>query len=87
MSTQKIDNPSPNLTEDLTENISRDHTGNSTVSENTLPDNTSPESPVETNQQDPAEFPAAYQTNRSAKRPARASNIEDDQRAVDGGDY
>jgi hypothetical protein len=84
--TQKNDNPSPNLTEDLPENRSQEITGNPTLSENTITKNTIPESlslekTVEEKKENlfvenscltevAANSPAAYQTNRSGRRPA-----------------
>jgi hypothetical protein len=66
MSTHNTDNPSP---KNLTENRSQEITGTPTLPENTVHENTIPESGVETTHPDPASFPPAYQTNRSARRP------------------
>jgi hypothetical protein len=73
MSDHAIDNPSPNLTENLTENRSQEITGTPTLPENTVHENTTPESRVETARQDPASFPPAYQTNGRAKGRGRPS--------------
>jgi Homing endonuclease associated repeat len=73
MSTHNTDNPSPNLTENLTENRSQEITGTLMLPENTVHENTSPVSRVETAEQDPASFPSAYQTNRRAKGRGRPS--------------
>jgi hypothetical protein len=73
MSAHNTENPSPNLTENLTENRSQEITGAPTLPENTVHENITPESRVETTHPDPASFPPAYQTNRPAKGRGRPS--------------
>jgi Homing endonuclease associated repeat len=70
MSTHNSDNQSLNLTENLTENRNQEITGAPTLPENTVHENTPPESRVETAELDPASFLPAYQTNRPRKYPA-----------------
>src|SRR5882724_3433423 len=81
MSTHNTDNPSPTLTENLTENRSLEITGNPTLSENTIPASLSLEKTVEEKKEKAfaenscltevaANSSTVYQTNRSSKRPA-----------------